>query len=289
MYGSGCGCALPTALAGQRRCRPGRARNGSLRTARLRARLRRLRARSRPSSRRSRLPTVRRPARSGSSAGSAGWIDCAHVDHERQRLVLADDVTASPARRMRGRCGMSSWTLAPVCAPSEALVPAGNHAALSEYEGDGRDRRSRLARVVAVVELDAVTRPDADVVDDAPCRRLRPPGQSLPRARSPRVRWGSRRGSRPRACRDCSSVWPASCRRGSRRRWPSCPRSTARVVGRIRRGLGGVVAGSVVVARARREQQGGGHEQGEGPAHCDDANLRSPTAPRQPRETLTRL
>ena len=44
-----------------------------------------------------------------------------------------------------------------------------------------------------------------------------------------------------------------------------------RVVGRLHRGLGGVVAGGGVIVRARSEQQRSGHEQGEGPAHCDDA------------------
>ncbi len=55
---------------------------------------------------------------------------------------------------------MSSCSWAPVWAPTRPCLPTLDHTARSEHH------RERLAAVVAVVELDAVGAPHADVVDD---------------------------------------------------------------------------------------------------------------------------
>ena len=99
------------------------------------------------------------PASVGPSAGIGRRDHGTHVDDERQRLVLADDL--APGFGAVGEVGgdVEPDTGAGLGA-DETLVPPGDDAARAEHD------RERLEPVVAVVELDAVGAAHADVVDD---------------------------------------------------------------------------------------------------------------------------
>ena len=102
----------------------------------------------------------RRDAGFGRSIGGIGRRDHrTDVDDERERLVLADHVAAGLGPV--GQIGRDvELQLGAGLGADESLLPTFDHTARSEHH------RERLAAVVAVVELDAVGAPHADVVDD---------------------------------------------------------------------------------------------------------------------------
>ena len=192
--------------------------------------------------------------------GVGRWDDCTYLDQERECFVRRDELTATRlAVRLVGRNVEADRRTG--LHPHETLVPARDHLSLAEHD------RDRLEPVVAVVELDTVTRTDADVVDDDRVAGLRLGTRSLLDHRDLQLGRDLVGRSRPRACRGWSaaSAWirrPASIRPSPRcrsPRWRHRPRSRAVAVG-------------ATIAAARSEQQGGGdHQYGEGPAHRSDA------------------
>ena len=152
--------------------------------------------------------------------------------------------------------GMSSWMRELACTPTSPSSHPGITSTLADHDRERTGRHVGRTRVVAVVELHAVPRANPDVVDDHGV-----------------TRFGDRAGSlfdhrHLEFCRDLVGDLDLGLV------GIGCKRCGVAGVGRLVGGCGlarRVVAGVVVAARACSEQQGGGDEQGEGPAHCDDA------------------